>query len=304
MLTTYTHKKITWIDLESPSAEEVRSVMEKYKLDAMVADELLAPSLKPKVEQYRDYLYLILHFPAFKHTHRGTPNQEIDFIVGKNFVITTHYDTIDPLHKFSKIFEVNSILGRDDMSEHAGFVFYHMMKKLYRALEHELDYIHDELARISDRIFRGEEREMVVEISKVSRELLNFKRATASHKEVLKSFETAGLQFFGESFAFHLHAVIGEHYRIANQIGGNIDMLAELRETNNSLLSTKQNETMKTLTVTAFIVLPLTFVSQLFGMNTDYLPFVGYPGDFWTVIAIMVAITGLLFAYFKYKKWL
>ena len=304
MLTTYTHKKITWIDLESPSAEEVRSVMETYKLDAMVADELLAPSLKPKVEQYRDYLYLILHFPAFKHTHSGTPNQEIDFIVGKNFIITTHYDTIDPLHKFSKIFEVNSILGRDDMSEHAGFVFYHMMKKLYRALEHELDYIHDELARISDRIFRGEEREMVVEISKVSRELLNFKRATASHKEVLKSFETAGLQFFGESFAFHLHAVIGEHYRIANQIGGNIDMLAELRETNNSLLSTKQNETMKILTIISVFTFPLSLIAVVFSMNTPNNPVAGNPYDFWIVVGMMLAAAAGLFAYFKYKKWL
>ncbi len=304
MLTTYTHKKLTWIDLESPSADEVRAVMEKYKIDPMVADELLLPSLKPKVEQYHDYLYLILHFPAFKHTHAGTPNQEVDFVVGKNFIVTTHYDTIDPLHKFSKIFEVNSILDRSDMSEHAGFVFYYMMKKLYKALEHELDYIHDELKQISDRIFNGEEREMVAEISKVSRELLNFKRATASHKEVLKSFEAAGLRFFGESFAFHLHAIMGEHYRIAHQIEGNIDMLTELRETNNSLLSTKQNETMKTLTVMAFIVLPLTFVSQLFGMNTAYLPIVGLPGDFWIVIGSMAILTAFFFAYFKYKKWL
>lgn len=304
MLTTYTHKKITWVDLESPSAEEVRSVMEEYKVDPMVADELLAPTLKPKVEPYRDYIYLILHFPAFKHTHNGTPNQEVDFIIGKNFIITTHYDTIDPLHKFSKIFEVNSILDRSDMSEHAGFVFYYMAKKLYRALEHELDFIHDELRAISDRIFRGEEREMVVEISKVSRELLNFKRATASHKEVLKSFETAGLRFFGESFSYHLHTIIGEHYRIANHIEGNIDVLAELRETNNSLLSTKQNEIMKILTIMAFVVFPLSLIASIFGMNTDYLPIVGLPGDFWIVIGSMATLTAGFFVFFKYKKWL
>lgn len=303
MLTTYTHKKITWIDLESPSAEEVRSVMEKYKVDPMVADELLIPSLKPKVEPYHDYLYVILHFPAFKHTHSGAPNQEVDFIIGKHFIITTHYDTVDPLHKFSKIFEVNSILDRSDMSEHAGFVFYYMLKKLYRALEHELDYIHDELKVISDRIFRGEEKEMVAEISKVSRELLNFKRATASHKEVLKSFESAGLTFFGESFAYHLHAIIGEHYRIANQIEGNIDMLTELRETNNSLLSTKQNEIMKILTIMAFVVFPLSLIASIFGMNT-HLPIVGLPGDFWIVIGGMAMLTVFFFAYFKYKKWL
>lgn len=304
MLTTYTHKKLTWVDLESPTTEEVRSVMEAYKLDPGVADELLMPSLKPKVDPYRDYIYLILHFPAFKHTHSGDPNQEIDFVIGKNFIITTHYDTIDPMHKFSKMFEVNSILDRSDMGEHAGFIFYYMLKKLYKALEHELESIHDELAVISDRIFRGEEREMVIELSQVSRELLNFKRAIAAHREVLKSFETAGLKFFGSDFSYHLSAAINEHYRVVSQIEGNIEMLGELRETNNSLLSTKQNEVMKTLTIMAFIVLPATLIASIYNMNTTYLPVVGTPGDFWIIIGSMVLFTGALFTFFKFKRWL
>ena len=163
--------------------------MDEYDINPLVAEELLSPTLKPKVDFYRDYIYLILHFPAFRHTHQNTQsNQEVDFIIGKDHLITTRYDTIDPLHKFSKVFETDSILDKSDIGTHAGFVFFFMIKKLYKSLEHELEYIDDALETIEDEIFEGREKEMVVSLSIVSRDLLNFKQAMRTHKEVLDSF--------------------------------------------------------------------------------------------------------------------
>ena len=304
MLTKYTHKNVTWIDLESPTKEEVHKIMEEYSIHPTVAEELLMPTLKPKVDLHDNFIYLILHFPAFRHTHNNQQNQEVDFIIGKDFIITTRYDTIDPLHKFSKVFEVDSILDKSDIGTHAGFVFFFMIKKLYKALEHELEYIHDALETIEEDIFEGREKEMVVSLSIVSRDLLNLKQALSPHKDVLNSFEEVGLKFFGKDFTHQIRSIGSEYYKINNIIHTHSDSLKELRQTNDSLLTTKQNEVMKVLTIMAFVTFPLSLIASIFGMNTSTLPIVGGPNDFWIIMIIMVSFTVIMFTFFKYKKWL
>ncbi|MBL7045220.1 MAG: magnesium transporter CorA family protein [Parcubacteria group bacterium] len=304
MLTKYTHKDVTWIDLESPTKDEVQKVMHEYSIHPTVAEELLMPTMKPRVDLHENFIYLILHFPAFKHTHSFGQNQEVDFIIGKDFIITTRYDTIDPLHKFSKIFETNSILDKSDIGTHAGFVFFFMIKKLYKSLEHELEYIDDALEKIEDDIFKGHEKQMVVSLSVVSRDLLNFKQAMRTHKEVLNSFDEVGVEFFGKEFSHHIRSIVSEYYRINSMMGMHNDSLNELRQTNDSLLSTKQNEVMKTLTIMALVTFPLSLIAAIFGMNTRALPIVGSPNDFWIIMGIMLTLTFVMFIYFKIRRML
>jgi len=145
---------------------------------------------------------------------------------------------------------------------------------------------------------------MVIALANVSRELLFVKRSLAMHREVLESFEVAGKKLFGEKFAFHLRALIGGYYRVAHAVDGNTAFLLELRETNNALLSTKQNEIMKTIAVLAFIALPATTVLSLFQIDTLSRPIVGLPFDFWILLLMVGAVVLGLFAWFKRRRWL
>jgi magnesium transporter len=304
MQTRYTHRNVTWIDLQAPTTEEVRAVMEEFSLHPHVAEELLLPTLKPRVESFGDYLYLILHFPAFKHTHTLEHNQEVDFVIGKNFLITTRYDTIDPLHKFSKLFEVDSVLDKNNFGEDAGIPFFHMLRKLYGAIGHELECVSDNLIRIECGMFQGHEREMVIEISRASRDLLNFKQSLAAHKDVLAALEPLAVEFFGSEYAVGIRQITSDYYRLESDLRSAIEVLTELRETNNSLVSTKQNEVMKTLTIMAFVTFPLTLVSSLFAMDTIATPLVGHPFDFWIILGIMAALMASFFAFFRHKGWI
>jgi len=304
MINRYTYKKLTWVDLESPTQEEVRDVMEEFNIHPLAANELLSTTRRPKADLYPDFIYLILHFPAFQHRHSKDSNQEVDFIIGKKFIITTHYETVDPLLEFSKVFEVNSIIDKSHLGTHAGFLFYYIVKELYKSLDHELEYIDEEMSYIEENIFAGNERAMVEELSRVNRNLLNFKQSIRLHEEVLESLESAGDEFFGEKFAHYLRAITGEYYKIASRMEGHREALIELRKTNDSLLSTKQNEIMKILTIMAFVTFPLSLIAGIFGMNTDELPIVGLPGDFWIIISIMGGGMALMFWYFRYKGWI
>ncbi|PIP86815.1 hypothetical protein COV42_02660 [Candidatus Campbellbacteria bacterium CG11_big_fil_rev_8_21_14_0_20_44_21] len=304
MVSRYKHKKLTWIDIESPTESELQNIVLEFGLMPSVADELKGPSLKPKVDLYKNFIYLILHFPAFKHSHISQSNQEVDFVIGRNFLITVHYDAIDPIHKFSKEFEIESILDKEDIGKHAGFIFFHLIKKLYKSLQHELEFIGDELDEVENKIFLGKEKEVVGDISEISRDLLDFKQATSAHQEVLESFSYAAKSFFGKNFESHTPVIINEYYKISKAISYHRESLLELRATNDSLLSTKQNEAMKILAIMAFVTFPLSLVASIFGMNTAYLPIVGLKGDFWIVVGFMAFLAFLFFLFFKKKGWL
>ncbi|MDD2934940.1 MAG: CorA family divalent cation transporter [Candidatus Pacebacteria bacterium] len=304
MLKRYTSNNTTWIDLFQPTPEEIREVMEEFDIHPSVANDLITPTFKPMVELHKNFVYLILHFPAFRHTHSYEENQEVDFVIGKDFLITSRYDTIDPIHKFSKEFEVNSILDKKEKNADTEHVFFLLVKKLYGSINHELEYIQDALEDVEKRIFQGEEKKMVKELSFLGRDLLNAKQATNPHKETLDSLEEVGAGLFGKNFNNQIHSIKNEYRRIRHKIEINKESLNELRETNNSLLSTKENETIKTLTIMAFVTFPLSLIASIFGMNTVNMPIIGAEKDFWIVIGIMLALATLFFIFFKYKKWL
>ena len=304
MISRHAYNNLLWIDVENPTIDEVRCLMDEFDLSPVIAEELLSPSIRPKTEQFDDHLYLVLHFPALRHTNSSRSDQEVDFVIGKHFLITVRYDTIDALHKFAKVFEVNAILSRDRTTPDAGDVFFAMVMKLYRAIGHELEYIHDELEEVEAQIFEGREKEMVIGLSNLARDLLNIKQALTPHKEILDSLRAKALELFGDNYREEYSAIIGEYYRINSMRATNADSLAELRETNNSLLSTKQNEIMKVLTTMAFVTLPLSLLASTFGMNAEAMPIVGHPFDFWIIVGLMFSAMLVMFAYFKHNKWL
>jgi magnesium transporter len=305
MLKRHEYKKLTWISLESPTAAEITEVAREYKLNPLVAEDLANPSLKPKADLYKNHIYLILHFPSRRRNHVSESlKNEVDFVLGKNFVITTTYDNIEPLESFSKAFEVNSILDKSEMGDHAGFIFFYMAKKLYRAMGNDLEYIKNALYVAEDRIFKGEERTMVEVLSKLGRELLDFRQTIKPHQEVLKSLETAGKQFYGADFAYHLESITGEYYKVCGAIESNKEFLKELRDTNDSLLTTKQNETMKLFTILAFVTFPLSLAIEILTIPSASNPIAGHPYAFWIIVGLTLASCVLMFLFFKHKKWL
>ena len=304
MISKYKYKKLTWIDLESPNREEVLEIAERYDLPELVSDELLRKTMRSKVDMYPNVIYLILHFPATGHKHSRDSHTEVDFIIGKDFLITAHYELVDTLHEFAKAFEVNSILQKTDMGNHAGFLFFHIIKNLYRQSSRELEEINVGLEKTEHKIFEGKEKEMVSEISKINRRLLDFKQAIRFHKEVLASFEIAAKKFFGEAFGYHLSILNGEYNKVQNMLESHKEILDDLRDTNDSLLTDKTNETMRTLTIMSFVIFPLTLIATLFSMDTIHTPIVGMKGDFWLVLMIMVVAVICMYMYFKRKKWL
>lgn len=302
MIRRFDHLGVTWVDLESPTADEVAEVTGEFGIGPSLAYELVAPTDKPRVDVYPNFVYAVFHFPSLRHTHLRDETQEIDVLVGKEFLITTHYQPVDAVDDFARAFEVTELLGRATPLSSA-YLLFELAERLYRESESELDAIDDTIDRIEEGIFRGNERHMVASISKASRELLMHKRILGNHAEILRTLETASSELLGADVRHYFHAVTARHFKALNRALAMADTLVELRETNLALLSTRQNEIMKNLTIMAFVTFPLTLIAAIFGMNTTDTPLLGTPHDFWIIFGAMTLLTIVFATYFKLRKW-
>ncbi len=300
---SHTYKKITWTNLEKPTTNEVRDLMEKYDLHPVIAEELLDPSIRPKVDLHKNCLYLILHFPKPGSSRTGD-TQEVDFIIGKDFIITAHYDTVDPLHTFSRMFEVNSILDKSEMGAHAGFLFFYMIRDIYRELGLELNELEKDLRYIEERIFGGQEKRMVEKISRTNRALLETKQALRFHAKVLESLEQAGAAFFGNGFEYYLGSITNEYHKVYEVVLGQKELMDDLRTTNDALLTNRTNDIMRVLTIIAFTVTPINLATQLLAMNTEvsFLQNVS-DGPFFIILGLTSLSALGMFYYFKKQQW-
>jgi magnesium transporter len=247
----------------------------------------------------------VLHFPTAAATG-GARDQEVDFIIGKKFLITVRYDVIESIHNLHKVFEAEDLLGIPPGQAIADLLFERVFRRLYAAIRHEVEHAARRLERLETAVFTGHERETVRKISEAGRVLLRFQTTLKRHGDPLANL-LGGLcepRFFGEKFRIHAEHIEAEREHVAALVANYRDMATELRDTNDSILSATQNEVMKTLTIITFTVLPLTLLASLFGMNTVHNPIIGSQYDFWIIVGLMAMCSCLVGIFVSRRRWL
>lgn len=304
MISTFKQNKITWIDLECPTPDEVKSLMQKYAIHPLVAEELLKPTIRPRVDVYKEFIYLILQFPVFEQERKASISYEIDFVIGKNFLITAHYKSIAPLYELTKIFEVGSMLGKNNTIKNSGALVFLIIRQLYNFALRQLDHIQVKINNIEDNIFKGREDAMVEVISCVRRDTLDFQRSIYGHESILNSLELAGKEFFGQDFIHYINNVNGELARVRSILNNCKETIESLQETNDSLLTDKTNDIMRLLATLSFLTFPMMLFAAIFSMNTVSTPILGIKGDFWIIVGFIVIAVTTMIVWFKKKKWI
>jgi len=305
MISRYSRRGIIWIDLESPTKEEIDHTIEEFGISRLVGEEMVENTMRSKVDLYSDYLYLVLHFPVINKNSKNDKEQEVDFIVGERFVITVRYESVEPLKRFSKIFESDSLEDRSiDSKDHGAYIFMQMMKEFYKESLRELESLTETINFIERQIFGEQDKTIVRRISIASKKLLDFKQAIRFHGEILASYESASKKLFGHEYAYYSENIRSEYNKVSSILEGHRETIAELQLTNSSLLSTRSNEIMSKLTAMAFIMFTLTVFVGIFSMNIKNIVLIESMDQFYTVLVSMVLIAILMFAFFKLKKWM
>lgn len=303
MIERYSTKSLTWVDVLSPTEDEVRELFEEYKPPLEFLSDLTTPVARSEAFCTGGALKATLHFPIVKRTDITHPH-EVDFIVLKNTLITVRYEDIEAMQQFQKEFEVTTALHKTKKGANGAHLFFALLRTLYASLDTKLDYLESKMDSLSQEMVEGQEKQMVFTISDISRKLIAFRHTMKTHDEILESMDEHVDQCFGKGLADEMVSIVEQYDYLVRRISILFETLEELRDTNFAILTTKQNETMKILTIMAFITFPLSLFTSMFGMNTVNTPILGMPGDFWIIVMIMSAITVSFFAFFKYKHWM
>lgn len=302
MMTRHLHGTSEWLDCVSPSAAEVRELIEHAGIPPAFAEDLSAEASRAGGACREDAVKLTLRFPVVKEKKRERV-QELKFIATTNRLITVRYADVAALDTFAKELEVATNLKKTSDSG-GGVLLCALLQVLHRALIEKLDYLEARLSDIEERMFDGHEKELVADISRAAQRLLTFRQTLLDHEPALAALRACGTGTFGSTFAHSLDELCVLCSSLRRRVDALTETATELRETNNALLYNKQNEIMKTLTIMAFVTFPLSLFASLFGMNTTTLPLVGTPGDFWYILGGMLVVTAGFFAFFKYKRWM
>jgi magnesium transporter len=299
-------ENITWIDIMDPDKKDLDYLGKNFNFHPVVLKELLSPTLRPKVEQYDGYLFMVLHFPIFNPEEKITKSMEVDFLMTKDTLITVRYGGIKPLQEFWKKCQSND---KDPiLQDSSAFLLHCLLQELDAFSLRQIDHITKKIDDIEKRIFKTrktkEETEIVEKITLIRRDILDFRRTVKPQATILRSLRIRGVEFFGKKLEPYFVDIIGDYLMVWDLLENHKETIESLQETNDSLLSNKTNMVMKILTLFAVIVFPLSLLAGVFGMNTDYLPIVGMKHDFWIVLAIMIIGATIMLIIFKKKKWL
>ncbi|MFA5871950.1 MAG: magnesium transporter CorA family protein [Parcubacteria group bacterium] len=295
-------KKVTWIDFTEPSADELL-FLKKIKLHPLALEEFSMPSARPKASLYGNCLYLTLHIPLFDKLNRRTFPSELDIVITKTHLITGHDQDIFQLRDFFEKLRKSKKAKEKFMSKSPGYLFYYIIESLLESCFPKIDHINKNLDSIEEEIFKGNEKQMVHEISYVKRDILNFRRTLKPQKSVLESLARDDYPLLEPSLRPYYQDLVGTNIRVWSALENAKETIESLEETNDALLSDKLNHTMKVLTIFSAVMLPMTVISNILAMSAP-IPFGHSSSGFWIWIGIMLIVSAITIGVFKWKKWI
>lgn len=300
---TIEHKHLAWIDFEDPQKDDITYLQENFNIHPLAIEELITPTYQPKVVQYDGCLFFSIHIPLFDTKLRTTYPGELDIIITKEHLITSHKHTIYQLTAFFELLEKSEGKRRLYLEHGPGKLLHHILEILLNSCFPKLDHITEKLDFIEMQVFSGKEKEMVLEISVLKRDILNFRRTLKPQRSIIESLIQHDHPHIPKELFVYYQDLIGTNIRLWNLLESQKETIEALEDTNNSLLSNKLNQTMKVLTIFSAILLPLTAYSNMMSMNAA-VPFIGNDFGFWIHLFIMGVISIVTFCIFRWRRWL
>ena len=302
---TITAERLRWVNIDRPSPLECAWLEEQFGFHALDLEDVLSRNQRPKIDEYPDYLFIVLHFPVFDRTVGRLNAGELDIFVGPDYLVTIPNQPLQPVEYLFERCRQREELRQQLFSKGPGFL-------LYRVVDDSFDYcfpmlrkIGNKLDAVEDEIFSGHSDEVVRDISNVKQEIINFRKVVRPQRTVLRDLENAKQRFMAREgdLEVYFDDIVDAHERIWDMLENYKEVVEALEETNESVISHRVNDILRFLTVISVTLLPLTLLASLFGMNVR-VPGQGSTTAFWIVVVAMIVMLGSLLTLFRRRGWL
>ena len=294
---------LTWVHVAHPTADEAAELASRFGFHELDVEDVLSKRQRPKIDEYPDYLFLVLHFPFYDKAIQRLNAAELDVFVGHDFLITIPNVELHPVTYLQRRCDEDPELRAELFAKGPGYLLYHILDDLFDYCFPILDKISHKLDRIEDEMHEGRSEEIVRDISNAKQEIIAYRKIIKPERSTLRALERYTERFLHEDLELYYDDLVDAAERIWDLLDNYKEVVDGLEQTNESVISHKQNAVLRVLTVIATIMLPLTLVTGIFGMNVA-VPGEGASGPFWAIIAVLVALGVAMLGYFRLRKWL
>jgi magnesium transporter len=294
---------IRWVNIEQPRHSHRAWLEERFEFHALDYEDVFSRNQRPKIDEYDDYLFIVLYFPRFDK-HVGRLNAaELDLFVGPDFLVTLPNQPLQPVEYLFERCRSNDELREQWFSKGSGYLLYKIVDACVDASFPMLAKMGNKLERIEDEIFEGRSKEVVRDISNVKQEIINFRKIVRPQRAVFTDLERTKQRYLADDLDVYFDDINDASERVWQMLETYKETVEALEATNESVLSHQLNDVLRVLTVLSLVFLPLTLIASIFGMN------VHVPGEqetvpFWVIIALMVTLGAGMIAFFKRRHWL
>jgi magnesium transporter len=302
---TLTYDGISWTDIRLPTTQDIEYLRDHYPFfHPLDLEDCLSKIERPKIDEYENYLFIVMHFPVFNKVTRRLERTEVDIFVGRGFLVTVSDGTLTPLVEDFTNSQRDEGIKAQFMGRGSYYLLYMLIDDLVDYCFPILDKENHNIEGIEERIFDGNAKQIVREISIVRRNLINFRRIIKPQLKIMASLERKDWEFLRGDLDVYWGDVSDHTVQMWERLEDLWDVIEGLSETIESLTSHRINEVMKILTIFSVIMLPLSVISGIYGMNLRQLPLASHPLSFAVIIGIMAAIVIGMLIYFKREGWL
>jgi magnesium transporter len=293
---------LRWINIERPRAAERAWLEEHFDFHPLDYEDVFSRNQRPKVDEYDGYLFVVLHFPRYDKSVGRLNAAELDVFVGPDYVITLPNEQLDALEYLFERCRTREETRESMFSKGPGYLLYKIVDDCVDAAFPMLNKIGNKLDRVEDDIFEGRSQEVVRDISDVKQEIINFRKIVRPQRSAIKDLERTK-RYIPETLEVYFDDIDDASERIWDMLENFKEVAEALESTNESVLSHRLNDVLRVLTAFSVIMLPLTLISGIWGMNV-HVPGQGTTHAFWAVIGFMLAVLVGLLLFFRRRGWL
>ena len=294
---------LTWVHADRPGEAEVAYLAERFGFHELDIEDVLSKRQRPKIDEYPDYLFLVLHFPFYDKSVQRLNAAELDIFIGHDFLITLPNVELLPVTYLLRRCEDDSERREELFSKGSGYLLYHVLDDLFDYCFPILDKIGHKLDRIEDEMFEGRSEEVVRDISNVKQEIISYRKIIKPERSTLRVLERRVEGFLPEDLEDYFDDIVDAAERIWDLLDNYKEVVDGLESTNESVLAHRQNDVLRLLTVISVTILPLTLVTGLFGMNVLF-PGEGTREAFWAIVIGLLGIAAATLGFFRWRGWL
>jgi len=292
---------VTWINVDSVTKPGVLENFGRVMgFHALMLEDILNTDQRPKLEDYGDYIYIVVKMLEYDADKGDIVIEQLSLIVGPNYVITFQEragDFFDPLRE-----RIRKSLGRIRKlgTDYLAYAILDIIVDNYFVV---LEKLGEKIERLEEIIIANPAEAAVRGVYAIKREMIFVRRSVWPLREVVTSLQRSESPMIRESNAAYFRDLHDHVMQVTDSVDTFRDLLNGLLDSYYSTITTRTNSVMKVLTLFSAIFMPLTFITGIFGMNFRNFPELDWHYGFQGSLILMVTVIVVMYAIFKWKKW-